>query len=98
MDSNPHLKPWSKPQPNTVAGKGAIENPGQTDNIVWQTRPAAPNAYEISLADGLEAVFSQGAQALDEVVAKLNEIGVRSPEGTAWTVDRFEAEMARLGY
>lgn len=98
MDYNPHLKPWHRPQPNAAAGKGYIETPGKTENLVWQNRSAAPSSYELGLADALETVFGEGIVELDGVVTRLNELGIQAPEGEAWTVERFESEMARLGY
>ncbi|WP_395703459.1 recombinase-like helix-turn-helix domain-containing protein [Aquabacterium sp.] len=97
LDHNPGLQPWKAPAPNNVAGKGQIEEPGQAKNIVWQTRAAAPTAYENALGDALEAVFGAGALTLDEVVAGLNANGFRRPDGSPWTAPAFEAEMARLG-
>jgi len=90
---NPFLKPWQAPQPNNVAGKGAIEQPGQVANIVWQTRPAEPTQYENDLGDALEKVFDSGATELEDVAAGLNRIGFRTPDGAAWTAERFAAEM-----
>lgn len=98
MDHNQNLKPWDSPKPDESTGKGTIEVPGQTGNIVWQTRSSVPTEYETSLASALETVFGSGIEDLDGVVAKLNELGARAPEGEPWTVERFEAEMARLGF
>ncbi|MBZ0216395.1 MAG: hypothetical protein K8F25_07580 [Fimbriimonadaceae bacterium] len=98
MDYNPRLKPWSKPAPNKVAGKGVIENPDTVENIVWQTRHAPPSDYENQLGDALVAAFDQGVEDLEPLVAKLNEFGTLAPDGQPWTVATFEAEMARLGY
>ena len=97
MDFNPELKPWRRPEPNREAGKGVIEKPGHSHNLVWQTRSAPPTAYENQLGDALEVVFESGAAELADVVAKLNELGVRAPDGEPWTPSRFEAEMKRLG-
>lgn len=97
MDFNPYLKPWQTPAPNNVAGKGKIEAPGQGENIVWQSRAAAPSDYENALGDALEAVFEDGAETPEQVVAGLNQHGLRRPDGQAWTAALFEAEMARLG-
>ena len=97
LDHNPHLRPWLAPTPNNVAGKGKIEAPGQVQNIVWQSRAAAPTAFENSLGDALERAFDSGAESAEQVVAALNEGGLRTREGTAWTVAAFEAELARLG-
>jgi len=96
MDHNPHLKPWVRPHPNRIAGKGVIERPGQTENIVWQTRANAPTEYENQLGDALERVFESGAVEVRDVVAKLNELGVRSADGRPWTEALFEEEMRRL--
>lgn len=93
---NPSLKPWLAPQPNNVAGKGVIEQPGQTENLVWQTRKAEPTQYENDFGDALEHVFEAGATELDEVVAGLNRIGFRTPEGTAWNAERLAAEFRLL--
>jgi hypothetical protein len=97
FDHNPQLKPWQTPAPNNVAGKGKIEVPGEMSNIVWQNRAAAPTDYENALGDALEAVFHGGAETAEQVVAGLNAAGFRMPDGQAWTVALFEAEMARLG-
>jgi len=82
VNFNPFLKPWVAPQPNNVAGKGQIEIPGQVENQVWQNRKAAPTQYENDLGDALERVFESGATELDDVVAGLNRIGFRAPDGT----------------
>jgi hypothetical protein len=97
LDHNPSLKPWQQPTPNNVAGKGQIELPGQARNIVWQNRAAPPTGYENALGDAFETVFEQGAETLEQVVQGLNAAGIRTPDGQAWTVASFEAEMARLG-
>ncbi|MDI9690696.1 recombinase-like helix-turn-helix domain-containing protein, partial [Burkholderia cenocepacia] len=91
VNFNPFLKPWVAPQPNNIAGKGQIEIPGQVENQVWQNRKAAPTQYENDLGDALERVFESGATELDDVVAGLNRIGFRAPDGTAWTAARFRA-------
>lgn len=97
MDYNPHLKPWQKPKPNDEAGKGEIETPGDTKNIVWQTRGQVPSDYEISLAEALVTCFDAGIEELDALVAGLNERGVLAPDGAPWTTQSFEREMERLG-
>lgn len=97
MNFNPYLRPWQASQPNNVAGKGAIEVPGQVENIVWQNRAAEPGSYENALGDALERAFTGGAETLEEVVAALNGQAFRTAEGSEWTATSFEAEMARLG-
>lgn len=97
MDHNPHLRPWEKPAPNNVAGKGKFEVPGQFENIVWQNRAAPPSVYENSLGDSLEKVFESGATTIEEVVDGLNGLNFRTPDGQPWTVASFGTEIARLG-
>lgn len=97
LDHNPQLKPWQKPAPNNVAGKGKVEAPGQMENIVWQNRAAPPSAYENALGDALERVFDSGATTLEQVVQGLNDQNFRMPDGQSWTAERYEAELARLG-
>jgi len=97
MDHNPHLKPWHKARPNQVAGKGRIETPESSENIVWQTRAAPPSPYENELAQALIDCFESGIEDLEPLIARLNEMGVVAPDGTPWTAEVFEHEMARLG-
>ena len=97
LDHNPNYKPWEKPAPNNTAGKGKVEEPGKAENIVWQNRSMPPTAYENALGDALEKVFDSGATTLQEVVAGLNQLNFRTPDSQAWTCERYEAELARLG-
>ena len=96
MNFNPFLKPWQAPQPNNVAGKGVIEQPGKMENMVWQTRKAAPTEYENDFGDALEQVFDGGATELGEVVDGLNRIGLRTSDGAAWTAERLTTELRLL--
>ncbi|GAB7526384.1 recombinase-like helix-turn-helix domain-containing protein [Paraburkholderia sp. 2C] len=96
VNFNPFLKPWHAPQPNNVAGKGVIEQPGQVENMVWQTRKAEPTQYENDFGNALEKVFDSGALELDEVAAGLNHAGFRTPDGDAWDAARLAAEFQRL--
>lgn len=98
MDYNPNLKPWLKPRPNDlVGGKGSIEIPRKVENIVWQTRAAAPSEYENKLGDALVECFAAGIVKIEPLVERLNAMGVLGPDGGSWTPASFEREMARLG-
>lgn len=90
---NPYLKKWESACPNLEAGKGEIEVPGATPNIIWQTRDHEPTPYENALADALEEVFEAGALELCEVVKGLNDLGFRSSNGEIWSEDSFTQEM-----
>jgi hypothetical protein len=88
MDCNPFLKKGA------AGGRGALETPL---NIEWQTRAAPPTEFENRLGDALEEVFAAGAEALAEVVARLNAMHVFDAHGRAWTEASFEETMRRLG-
>jgi hypothetical protein len=62
-----------------------------------QARKHTPTVYENELADALEAAFAAEAWDLDALVARLNQYGLRTPDGQEWSMDGFQAVMARLG-
>nr|WP_092142828.1 recombinase-like helix-turn-helix domain-containing protein [Cupriavidus sp. YR651] len=97
LSYNPNLVPWERPAPNNVAGKGQIEQPGKVVNIVWQTRAAAPTAYEDALGDALESAFEGGARTPEDIVRAFNHAGFLAADGQGWTEERFLAEIHRLG-
>jgi len=61
-----------------------------------QERTQPPTVYENELGDALEAAFAAGVVELEALVARLNDDGLRTPEGEAWTVERFQAVIGRL--
>ncbi len=83
VDHNPHLKPWSRPEPNQVAGKGNIEKPDEIENIIHQTRSTPSTEYENQLGEALEEIFGADIDQLPEIVIKLNEMGIQAPYGEA---------------
>jgi hypothetical protein len=54
-------------------------------------------SYEDLLGDGLQALMVKGVDTLDGMVAGLNDMNVRGPNGQKWTAALLEAELARLG-
>jgi hypothetical protein len=97
MDHNPNLSPWTWPTHIDPAGQKSIDKPADTGNMIWQNRQAPPTGYENALGDALEQVFDLGALNLPDVVAKLNELGFKDQNGSAWTEQSFTLEMQRLG-
>lgn len=93
MDHNPYLRPAAS---TGEAAKGSIEKVDAAQNLVWQTRPAPPTDYDNRLADTLEQIFAAGIEELAPLVARLNELGSRSPEDAQWTEDTFLAYMRRF--
>ena len=61
-----------------------------------QAQRRAATDYENLLGDALEAAFAGGAVELEDVVARLNGDGIRTPDGQAWTVESFRDVIARL--
>ena len=90
MDSNPYLRPTAR---TGEAAKGSIEKVDAIQNVVWQTRAAPPTEFESRLGDLLEQAFAAGIEELSPLVAKLNELGGRTPDGAAWTEASFQAYM-----
>lgn len=97
LSYNPHLRNWERPRPNNVAGKGHIQKPGQTRNIIWQTRAAAPTEPENALGDALEKALGAGADSLAALASGLNSENLLAPDGSAWTEASLAAELHRLG-
>ncbi len=96
MDYNPYLAMKGSPL-SPDAHKGSVEKIADIKNIVWQHRAAPPTAFENQLGDLLEQVFVAGIEDLPAVVARLNELGGRAPDGAPWTEASFQAVMRELG-
>lgn len=94
---NPYLRDWSKAVPNRVSGKGDIEKAGEAENIIWQTRDAAPTAAENALADALERSLEKGATTLEQLACDLNAENLLAPGGDSWSAEQLAAELHRLG-
>ena len=83
------------------SGAGGGDHPRLPHNGLsiepWQFRKAAPSEYEDRLSAALEAAFAAGIHDLPALAAALNEAGLKTPEGEAWTEGNFPAAMQRLG-
>lgn len=83
------------------SGAGGGDHPRLPHNGLsidpWQFRTSAPTGYEDRLSDALEAAFAAGIRALPDLVASLNEAGLQTPDGEAWTANNFPPVMQRLG-
>lgn len=95
---NPHLNAWRNPVPSPDAGKGSIEKPGAGENLRWQNRSYVPGEYENLLADAIEAAYLQGARTAEAMSGFLNTSPLKSLDGAAWTPERLQAEVGRLGF
>ena len=97
LDYNPLLKGFLERKTDGTPARGRIVAPDTSENIPWQTRPAPPTDYEDRLADALIACFEDGIDALPVLVARLNEMGIRTPDDQPWTEANFEPALTRLG-
>ena len=96
-DHNPLLMGFLQDRTDREAARGSIEAPDRQDNIIWQTRPAPPTEFENRLADALIACFEAGITELDPLVRRLNDMGMRTPDGNDWTPENFAATLDRMG-
>ncbi|MEO7241356.1 MAG: recombinase-like helix-turn-helix domain-containing protein [Variovorax sp.] len=62
-----------------------------------QARQRPPTTYEDLLGDVIERAFAQGIHDLPQLVAKLNDSGLATPSGEAWTEAAYRKQMAALG-
>jgi hypothetical protein len=97
QEFNPYLQAFRAARRSEAAGKGQIYNPPERELIVWQTRPAPPSEFELSLAGALEQIFAQRIYELPDIVAALNRDGVRTRQGETWTEPSFIATFRELG-
>ncbi|BDH44650.1 hypothetical protein TUM12370_06940 [Salmonella enterica subsp. enterica serovar Choleraesuis] len=79
-------------------GNGVIHKPGQSQNIIWQTRSRAPERWELQLIEGLEVLFEAGAETLEQLVSGLNARGLYDQHGTPWREETFAAFLDVNGY
>jgi len=97
MDHNPSLSPWTWPVTIDPAGQKTLDKPSDIGNLIWQNRITPPTAYENSLGDALEKVFEAGAVELSDVIKKLNELSIKTPQDSLWNEENFCSEMSKLG-
>ncbi|WP_326537453.1 recombinase-like helix-turn-helix domain-containing protein [Pseudorhodoferax sp.] len=61
-----------------------------------QARQRPATTYEDLLGDALERAFAGGVQDLPGLVQALNDSGLASPSGKAWTEEIYRQEIAAL--
>jgi hypothetical protein len=62
-----------------------------------QARTRTPTTYEDLLGDAIERAFAAGVHDLPGLVERLNDSGLASPSGKAWTEAIYREEIAVLG-
>ena len=61
-----------------------------------QARRRTPTTYEDLLGDAIERAFGAGVHDLAGLVVALNDSGLASPSGKAWTEEIYRMEIAAL--
>ena len=83
------------------SGAGGGDHPRLPHNGLsiepWQFRKMPPTDYEDRLSGALEAAFADGIHDLPALATALNEAGLQTPDGEAWTAANFPAALRRLG-
>ena len=94
-------RPVARDEAPVSSGAGGGDHPRLPHNGLsiepWQFRKATTTDYEHRLSDALEAAFAKGIQELPALAEALNEAGLQTPDGEAWTADNFPPAMQRLG-
>lgn len=62
-----------------------------------QARQRPATTYEDLLAELIERAYANGVHDLPGLVEQLNDSGLVTPSGQAWTEDLYRKEMAVLG-
>lgn len=98
MEYNPFLNRKPLGESTRRGGTGFIEAPQDAFmNLVWQTRDAVPDDYEIGLSEVLADLFANGCDELDAIVAGLEASKIRPSGCEHWDEKVFLSEMIRLG-
>jgi len=95
---NPQMPESWQFTPPAEGGNGAIHQPGQFHNLIWQTRNRQPEAFEISLIATLEELFADGVDTLPQLVSALNQQRVFDRSGQAWSEASFAEFLQVNGY
>lgn len=61
-----------------------------------QARKRPPTLYEDLLGDAIERAYQAGVHDLQGLVQALNDSGLASPGGLAWTEEIYRQEIAVL--
>lgn len=97
-----HINPWlpdtDRIIPATEGGNGVIHQPGQYQNVIWQTRRRVPDNFEQALIAALEQIFESGKDELAQIVAALNEQRLFDRSGTPWSESSFRQFLSINGY
>ncbi len=93
---NPHLLSARTATRSRDAGNGLIFQPGEEDNLRWQSRPSEPSAEEQALASAIVQIYADDGRTPEAFARALNERNLLQPDGSAWTPEALGAVLERL--
>ncbi len=93
---NPHLLSARTATRSRDAGNGLIFQPGEEDNLRWQSRPSEPSAEEQALASAIVQIYADDGRTPEAFARALNEKNLLQPDGSAWTPEALSAVLERL--
>lgn len=97
-DFNPWLPDTQQVSPSREGGNGQIHQPGQFQNVIWQTRARVPDGFETALVAALEDIFEQGADELEQIVSALNQRRLFDRNGHPWDETSFREFLHVNGF
>lgn len=93
---NPHLLNAKNATRSKDAGTGLIFQPGDEENLRWQTRFSEPSEYEQALTSAIVQLYAEDVRTSEEFADGLNARNVLQTNGEAWTPAVLNAELERL--
>lgn len=93
---NPHLLSARTATRSKDAGNGLIFQPGEEENLRWQSRPAEPSAQEQALAAAIVQIYADDGRSPETFAEALNARNLLQPDGSAWTPGTLCAVLERL--
>lgn len=97
-DFNPWLPDTQQVIPAREGGNGQIHQPGNYQNVIWQTRARVPDGFETALVAALEEIFEGGASELDQIVSALNQRRLFDRNGQPWNEAAFREFLHVNGF
>lgn len=93
---NPHLLSAMNAVRSKDAGNGLIFQPGEEENLRWQTRLKEPNEYEQALTLAIVEIFADDCTTPQDFAERLNARNLLQPNGDVWTAESLNSELERL--
>ncbi|WP_137919567.1 recombinase-like helix-turn-helix domain-containing protein [Hydrogenophaga sp. 2FB] len=93
---NPHLLSAKNAKRSKDAGNGLIFQPGDEENLRWQTRFVEPTEYEQALTSAIVQIYAEDGRTPEAFAEGLNARNLLQANGEAWTPAVLSTELERL--